>query len=183
MNYQQAKDYIYGYTDYEKTSVPHALGKYDLRRVEELLDELGSPHLGSRSVHVAGTNGKGSTAAMIASVLTASGYRTGLYTSPHLHTIRERFRVDGAAITEAEFAAVVARLKPSVEAVNDRATYGELTTFELLTALAFVFFQDRSVDFQVMEVGMGGAFRCYQRHPGRALRYHPHRPGPYRRAR
>jgi len=158
MNYQQAKDYVYGYTDYEKTPVPHALGSYDLRRVEELFGELGSPHLGPRSVHVAGTNGKGSTAAMIASVLTASGFRTGLYTSPHLHTIRERFRVDGAAITEAEFAAIVTRLKPAVAVVNARATYGELTTFELLTALAFAFFQDKSVDFQVMEVGMGGRF-------------------------
>ncbi len=158
MDYDQALDYIFSYTDYEKVPMPHALGSYDLRRVEELLARLGNPHLKARSVHIAGTNGKGSTAAMIASVLTNSGYDTGLYTSPHLQTIRERFRVNESLITEEEFTVIVAKLKPEVEIVNQQATYGELTTFELLTALAFTYFGMKGVDFQVLEVGLGGKF-------------------------
>jgi dihydrofolate synthase/folylpolyglutamate synthase len=158
MNYEQALDYIFSYTDYEKVPMPHALGSYDLRRVEELLSRLGNPHLKARSVHIAGTNGKGSTAAMIASVLTCAGYDTGLYTSPHLSTIRERFRVNGRLITEVEFTDIVAKLKPEVGIVNQKATYGELTTFELLTALAFAYFSMKAVDFQVIEVGLGGKF-------------------------
>jgi len=158
VDYQQALDYIFSYTDYEKVPMPHDPAFYDLRRVDELLARLGNPHLGARSVHIAGTNGKGSTAAMIASALTTSGYTTGLYTSPHLHTWRERIRVNGKLISEEEFATLVERLKPEIEAVNQKATYGQLTTFELLTALAFAHFKLKGVDFQVLEVGLGGKF-------------------------
>ncbi len=158
MDYQQALDYIDSYTDYEKIPMPHALAYYDLRRVEELLARLGNPHLVARSVHIGGTNGKGSTAAMVASALTVSGYQTGFYSSPHLNTIRERFRVDGVLITEEEFTSIVKGLKPEVERVNQEAVYGELTTFELLTALAFTYFKLKGIDFQVLEVGMGGKF-------------------------
>ncbi len=158
MNYQQVIDYINGYTDYEKIGMPHDPAFYDLRRVDELLASLGNPHLKAGSVHITGTNGKGSVAAMVASVLTASGYTTGLYTSPHFHTWRERIRVDGELVSETELAALVERLKPEVEAVNQRATYGKLTTFEFLTALALAYFGQKGVDFQVLEVGMGGKF-------------------------
>ena len=158
MNYKQAEEYLFGYTDYEKMPMPHDPAFYDLRRVEELLLRLGNPHLAAKSVHIAGTKGKGSVAAMIASALAAAGYTTGLYTSPHLHTWRERMRVNGELISEAEFVNLVARLKPEVEAVNRKATYGRLTTFELLTALGFAFFKSKKADFQVLEVGMGGRF-------------------------
>jgi dihydrofolate synthase/folylpolyglutamate synthase len=158
MDYKQALSYISGYTDYEKVPLPHALGNYDLRRVEELLARLGNPQLRARSIHIAGTNGKGSTAAMIASVLAGSGYVTGLYTSPHLISIRERFRLNGRPISRADFARITTRLRPEVEAVNLKASYGELTTFELLTALAFTYFDMKKADFQVLEVGMGGKF-------------------------
>ena len=158
MDYQQVLDYICSYTDYEKVPMPHDPAFYDLRRVDELLAQLGNPHMGARSVHIAGTNGKGSTAAMVASVLTAAGYTTGLYTSPHLCSWRERIRVNGELISEAELAALVERVKPEVEAVNNKATYGELTTFELLTALGFAHFKLKGVDFQVLEVGLGGKF-------------------------
>jgi dihydrofolate synthase/folylpolyglutamate synthase len=158
MDYRQAIDYITSYTDYEKIGMPHDPAFYDLRRVDELLSSLGNPHQKASSVHITGTNGKGSVAAMVASALSASGYTTGLYTSPHLHSWRERIRVDGKLISEAELAALVARLKPEVEAVNERASYGELTTFEFLTALAFAYFGQKGVDFQVLEVGMGGKF-------------------------
>jgi len=140
MDYKQAEEYLFGYTDYEKMPMPHDPAFYDLRRVEELLARLGNPHRAAKSVHIAGTKGKGSVAAMIASALAVSGYTTGLYTSPHLHTWRERIRVN------------------EVEAVNRKATYGRLTTFELLTALGFAFFNSKKAEFQVLEVGMGGRF-------------------------
>lgn len=159
MDYQQAIDYLASYTDYEIVPrLAHNAANYDLRRVEELLSRLGNPHLRARSVHIAGTNGKGSVAAMIASVLTIAGYTTGLYTSPHLHIWRERIRVNGELISEAELAALVEELKPEAEAVNREATYGRLTTFELLTTLALAHFAAKGADFQVLEVGMGGKF-------------------------
>jgi len=159
MDYQQAVDYVFSYMDFEVwPRLPHTAANYDLRRVEELLVRLGDPHLKARSVHVGGTNGKGSTAAMITSALTASGYTAGLYTSPHLHTVRERVRVDGELISEEELAAVVAGLQPEVEAVNSKATYGRLTAFELLTSLAFAHFAEKGAHFQVLEVGLGGRF-------------------------
>jgi dihydrofolate synthase/folylpolyglutamate synthase len=158
MDYRQAIDYINGYTDYEKIGMPHDPAFYDLRRVDELLSLLGDPHKKAGSVHITGTNGKGSVAIMIAYALTASGYPTGLYTSPHLHSWRERIRVDGKLISEAELAQIVADLRPYVEEVNKRATYGQLTTFEFLTCMAFAFFGQKGVKFQVLEVGMGGKF-------------------------
>ena len=156
MNYQQALDYIYSFVDYETKRMVRDAAHFDLRRVEELMLRLGNPHHAARSVHIAGTNGKGSTAAMIASVLTAAGYTTGLNTSPHLIDLRERIMVDGEMITEAELIALTEKLKPEVDAVNRKATYGQLTTFEILTALAFDYFKMKNVDFQVIEVGMGG---------------------------
>lgn len=159
MNYQQAIDYLSSYTDYEIVPrLAHNAINYDLRRVEELLSRLGNPHLKARSVHIAGTNGKGSISAMIASALIASGYITGLYISPHLHTWRERIRVDEKLISEDELVALVQKLKPEVEAVNEKATYGRLTTFELLTTLAYDYFAQKRADFQVLEVGMGGKY-------------------------
>lgn len=156
MDYQQALDYIYSFIDYEKMPRPRDAANYDLRRMEELLGRLDNPHLKAKSVHIAGSKGKGSVATMMASVLTASGYTTGLFTSPHLHSFNERIRVDGELISEVELAGLVERLKPEVEAVNRKATYGQLTTFELMTALAFTYFELKGVDFQVIEVGLGG---------------------------
>ncbi|MDO9580977.1 MAG: bifunctional folylpolyglutamate synthase/dihydrofolate synthase, partial [Bacteroidales bacterium] len=157
MNYQEALDYIYSYIDYEQVpGLRYDSTNYDLRRMDELLARLGNPHLKARSVHIAGTNGKGSVAAMVASALSASGYTTGLYTSPHLNFLNERVRVDGESISDDELIALVERLKPEVEAVDQEATYGRLTTFEFLTALAFAYFEQKGVDFQVLEVGLGG---------------------------
>jgi dihydrofolate synthase/folylpolyglutamate synthase len=157
MNYKESVDWILGFTDYEK--IHNALwdaADFDLRRMEELLACLDNPHLKSRTVHIAGSKGKGSTAAMIASALRAAGHSVGLFTSPHLHTIRERVSVDNELITEKELSAVVARLVPEVESVNADAHYGFLTTFEILAALAFTHIADQQVDYQVIEVGLGG---------------------------
>ena len=127
MDYQEALDYILKFADYER--LPRTAFVWDLRRMEQLLERLGDPHQAIKSVHITGTKGKGSTSAMIASALTASGYRTGLYTSPHLHSWRERMMIDGEPIPEPEFVALTEKLQPEVEAVNRKGTYGELTTF------------------------------------------------------
>ena len=158
MNYQQAIDYIDSYTDYEKVGMPHDPAFYDLRRVDELLSLLGDPHRRAASIHITGTNGKGSVAVMVASSLAAAGYSTGLYTSPHFHSWRERIRVDGEPISQAELARMVTDIKPQLEAVNKKATYGQLTTFEFLTSLALAYFGRREVKLQVLEVGLGGKF-------------------------
>ncbi len=107
-------------------------------------------------MHVTGTKGKGSTAAMIASILTSSGYKTGLYTSPHLLSATERIMVDGKPICESDFAALAERLKPDIDAVNETGEDGQLTTFEILTAMGFVHYRDIRADYQVIEVGLGG---------------------------
>lgn len=157
MDFSQAEKYVLGFTDYEKIpGFAYTAASYDLRRMEELLQSLGNPHLGRKTVHIAGTKGKGSTAAMVSQALIAAGYKTGLYTSPHLHTIRERIRVNGVMISELQFAALVSAVKPCVEAVNKEARYGMLTTFEILTAVAFSHFSREGADFQVLEVGLGG---------------------------
>ena len=157
MDYQAALSYILSFTDYEKLpAFLYTAANFDLRRMAELLQRVGNPHLNSPAIHVAGTKGKGSTAAMIASALSAAGYRTGLYTSPHLHTFRERISVDGEMIAEEEFSSLTERLQPEIDEVNRLHNYGEITTFEILTALAFAFFSKRRVDFQVLEVGLGG---------------------------
>lgn len=153
--FQQALDFIYSFIDYERQG-PRVRQTWDLRRVDELMGKLGNPHLKSRTVHIAGSKGKGSTASMTASVLSAAGYRTGLYTSPHLHLYNERIRINGEYITNDEIVALVDRVKPAVETVNAEAKYGRLTTFEVTTAIGFCYFADKNVDFQVIEVGLGG---------------------------
>jgi dihydrofolate synthase / folylpolyglutamate synthase len=157
LNYQQAEEYLNSFVNYEQIpGVSYAQPGYSLRHVEELLNRMGNPQLAARTIHIAGTKGKGSVAAMIAQVLSTSGYRTGLYTSPHFHTLRERITVDGNLISEAEFAAAMAEVKPFIESMKKDTTFRQLTYFEALTALAFAYFQKQRVEFQVLEVGLGG---------------------------
>jgi dihydrofolate synthase/folylpolyglutamate synthase len=120
-----------------------------------LLARAGNPEQGLRVVHVAGTKGKGSTAAMVARILRAAGLRVGLYTSPHLVTFRERIQLDGALISEEEVAALVAACRPLIEAMRGSAA-GAPTFFEVYTLLALRWFAQRQVDFAVLETGMGG---------------------------
>ena len=157
MDYRQAVDYILSFTDYETIpGIAYTAANYDLRRMEKLLRPLGNPHLGTKTVHIAGTKGKGSTAAIVSQTLVTAGYRTGLFTSPHLHTIRERVRVNNLPIAEEEFADIVTGLKPVVEKINSEAEFGNLTTFEILTAVVFDYFKKQEVDVQVLEAGLGG---------------------------
>lgn len=128
--------------------------KFGLENTAELLSRLGDPHRLFRSLHVAGTNGKGSVSAMAESVLREAGYRTGLYTSPHLVDFRERIRVDDDCIGEKEMLRLAAEVKDIAE---DMAARGRrLTFFELTTAMAFAHFANAGVETAVVEVGMGG---------------------------
>ncbi len=154
-HYRQAVEYLYGFADFERLK-PVSYRDFNLHRVRALLELLGNPHLGVPTVHVAGTKGKGSTVAMIASVLEAAGVRAGVLTSPHLHTIRERIAVGGTSISEEEFACRVEKLRPVVGQVNEHGDWGRLTTFELLTAAAFLHFREAKAEAVVVEVGLGG---------------------------
>jgi dihydrofolate synthase/folylpolyglutamate synthase len=138
LTYQEALDYIYSFIDYERTSLegPH---RFDLSRITGLLELLGQPHRRYKAVHIAGTKGKGSTAAMIESILRAAGYKTGLFSSPHLHTYRERIQTEGQLITEKQLVAQVERLIPLAE------RFSGLTTFEITTALSFSHFAQEKI--------------------------------------
>ena len=133
--------------------------KLGLENVRTLCAALGNPQNRFLSVHVAGTNGKGSVSAMLAGIMRAHGLRTGLYTSPHLARVEERVRVDGKMVAPKRFRELVARLKAAIDALmaEGRLVYHP-TYFEVLTALAFLEFAEREVDVAVLEVGMGGRF-------------------------
>src|SRR4030042_1626241 len=154
MTYQEALDYVLKFADYER--LPRSGIVWDIKRVERLLGRLDNPHLYAKSVHVAGTKGKGSTSAMISSIIQDAGYKVGLYTSPHLLSYTERIRVNGEPISEGDWAELVEIIKPHVEAENALGDLGQLTTFEIFTAMAFLHFEQVRADYQVLEVGLGG---------------------------
>lgn len=122
-----------------------------LSRTRELLGRLGNPHLGLKFVHITGTNGKGSTAAMVSSVLRRAGIKTGLYTSPHLWHFGERFQVNGAPIADEDLGRITETVLKAAENMTDPAT-----EFELMTAVAMVYFQEQNCGIVVLEVGLGG---------------------------
>jgi dihydrofolate synthase/folylpolyglutamate synthase len=129
---------------------------FDLQRIRDLLDMLGSPQRAYPSIHLTGTNGKTSTARMIDNLLRAHGLHTGRYTSPHLETVRERISLDGEPVSEERFVATYEEIAPLAELVDDRSAE-PLTYFDMTTALAFATFADAPVDIAVVEVGLGGA--------------------------
>ncbi|HOS70335.1 MAG TPA: folylpolyglutamate synthase/dihydrofolate synthase family protein [Bacillota bacterium] len=131
--------------------------KPGLERTEKLLELLGNPHKKLRAIHVAGTNGKGSTAAMIASILSNAGYRTGMYISPHLFRNTERMTINGIEITEEDFAEYAMQVLSMVRLMGQKGLE-EPTQFEMYTAMAFLYFERKKVDFAVVEVGLGGRF-------------------------
>ena len=156
--YRQALTYLDQYANYElNRTVQYSPETFNLSRIEQLLDRLGNPHREFKSVHVAGTKGKGSTCRMIESVLSAAGYRTGLFTSPHLHTFRERIRINGRYITGEALGAMAEVVRPLVEREHaEHPELGRLTTFEVATALALTYFAREGVDYAVLEAGLGG---------------------------
>ena len=149
--YNQALDYLYSYVDYSlKKSSELARADFHLERMFALMDALGNPQNAYPIIHVAGTKGKGSTSALAAAALRAAGYRTGLYTSPHLQDYAERIQVDGQPVSHARLVELVEEIKPAV------AKIPQLTTFEITTAIGFLYFAYQKVDAAVIEVGLGG---------------------------
>ncbi|MEX2238492.1 MAG: folylpolyglutamate synthase/dihydrofolate synthase family protein [Dehalococcoidia bacterium] len=157
MNYREAISYLQTLTDMERDpALSLAPVNFDLGRMESLLRRLGSPHHGRRTVHIAGSKGKGSTATMIARILTAKGHKVGLYTSPHLHRYEERIDVAGKPISSERFAALTELVRPAVEAEGVDGDWGKPSTFEALTAMALLEFAAAGCEIQVLEVGLGG---------------------------
>ena len=144
MNATEAIAYIHSVC--WKGSVP------GLGRTQTLLAKMGNPEKKLKFVHIAGTNGKGSTAAMTASILRKAGYRTGLYTSPYIYRFHERMQVDGVEISDEDLAAVTEYVKPLADAMEESPT-----EFELVCCIAFEYFRRMQCDIVVLEVGMGGA--------------------------
>ncbi|MDH7577188.1 MAG: folylpolyglutamate synthase/dihydrofolate synthase family protein [Bacillota bacterium] len=148
MNYDEALDFLTGLT---KFGVNFGLG-----RIAHLLNLLGNPQRALRVIHIGGTNGKGTTAMMVARILENTGARVGLFTSPHLHSYTERYLINRIPISEARFAALMTRLRPLLEEMVQEGREHP-TEFEVCTALAFLYFAEEKVDFLVLEVGLGGA--------------------------
>ena len=143
MTYQEAVEFITAAN--AKGSCP------GLERIEELMSRLGDPQAAMRFVHVTGTNGKGSAATMLSSVLTAAGYRVGLYTSPHLLSYKEDFRVNGRELSDEAFCAAVATVAEAERGMSDAPT-----EYERLTAIALECFRRERCDISILEVGCGG---------------------------
>jgi len=153
-NFEQAERWLLSSTNYEvERRVPYNQSSFNLSRMEKLLAALGKPHEQLKTVHIAGTKGKGSTGAMLKAMLSASGLRTGFYTSPHLNEITERIQVGSKNVTRAEFVELVNIVQPVVERM--RKNSGP-TFFEIITAMSFLHFVRKEVDIAVVEVGLGG---------------------------
>lgn len=150
MTYEASLDWMYGLGSFAKGQGPDI--HPPLGRTETLLAALGHPERRFKSIHVAGTKGKGSTCAMLDAALRQMSYKVGLFTSPHLVDFRERIRVDGHWITAEQTAALASRVRAAAEA----AGIDRLTTFEAITALGFLHFAEQAVDWAVVEVGLGG---------------------------
>jgi len=155
--YEQALAYWLSRVDYEKIGMPKDVRTLHLGRMERLLERLGNPQERLAIIHVAGTKGKGSTAALIAAVLQAAGYRTGLYTSPHLVHVEERIQINGTAIGPDELTRLMQRVEAAVNAVEAEGSQ-PVTFFEIITALSLLHFANQGVEQAVLEVGMGGRF-------------------------
>lgn len=147
MNYQESVQYLSGLLRFGI--------HFGLDRIHALADAFGNPQDSLRVIHVAGTNGKGSTATFIASILSEAGYRVGLYTSPYVYDLRERIQIDRKPIPEEDFARIVSMIRPFAEDI-EAGGLGSVTEFEAKTMAAYLYFADEKVDFAVMEVGMGG---------------------------
>jgi dihydrofolate synthase/folylpolyglutamate synthase len=149
--YQKTLDYLYSFVDFSMTrGMRYSPEQFDLGRMRAFVQALGNPEQAYPSIHVAGTKGKGSVSSMCTAALMACGYRVGLYTSPHLHDYAERIQIDQHPIPHEDLISLVEEVRPVIESVP------KLTTFEITTALAFLYFQRQKVQAAVIEVGLGG---------------------------
>ena len=156
MTYDEAIAFWYGRINYEVRAAQP--GDFKLERMQALLQRLGNPHDSLPLVHITGTKGKGSTAAMIASILSAAGHRVGLFTSPHLTHVEERIQVDGVPIARKELAALMAEVAVATLELEADRLLPKITFFEIGTALGFLQFARKQCDFAAIEVGLGGRF-------------------------
>jgi dihydrofolate synthase/folylpolyglutamate synthase len=154
VNYREAVRYLLSFADFERSG--RFQDRPDVSPMLLLLHELGDPHLGRRTVHVAGSKGKGSISAMVESILREAGYWTGLYTSPHLHSYRERVRINGDPLSPDGFVRLTSAVKRGVAHARPKLGKRSFVTFDLLTALGFMAFREAGVQIQVVEVGLGG---------------------------
>ena len=171
MTYPEVIQYLESFVNYEKIPAYPYKESLKLERVKDFLSALGNPQDTLKSLHVAGTKGKGSTCVFITYILLQAGYRVGLYTSPHLSDFRERIRIlrpefvrcrmrpkedfEGM-ISKAELSGLTTQIKPFIENYNKDSQYGPLSFFEVYTTLAFLYFKKKKVDFVVLETGLGG---------------------------
>ncbi len=160
-DYEEALAFLFGRIDYERAlTAPYGARDFKLDRMHELMHRLGNPQQTLPIVHVAGTKGKGSTSAMIAAALTAAGYCTGLFSSPHLEKLEERLRIDGRCCTAEDLVNLIRHIRPVAAAMdanpNSENSPPGPTYFELNTAMALLHFAARRVDAAVLEVGLGG---------------------------
>ncbi|MBI5722946.1 MAG: bifunctional folylpolyglutamate synthase/dihydrofolate synthase [Planctomycetes bacterium] len=151
-SYDSALRFLFAQTDYEQMlRVRYNRDTFSLDRMRLLLRKLNNPHDRIRTVHIAGTKGKGSTATMLACMLQACGYKVGLYTSPHINDIRERIQINGEIITQAAMTRLINQMAPIVGKMTDKPTF-----FEMFTAMAFQYYAEQKVDIAVVETGLGG---------------------------
>ena len=148
MNYKESVEYIHSLLQFGI--------KPGLERISMLLSALCNPQDKIKTVHIAGTNGKGSTSTHIANILTAAGHKTGLYTSPYVLSFCERIQIDGESISEESLADAVTKVRTEIEELNEKGIV--ITEFEAITAVAFLYFYETGCDFAVVEVGLGGRF-------------------------
>ena len=152
LNFRSSVNYLNSLTNFERIVGPqYSSSKFGLARINRILTELGNLHRAFKSVHIAGTKGKGSTAAMLAAMLRPCGLKVGLYSSPHVLNVRERITVNNKPISEPAFARAIA----AVAKVTTKARVPDPTYFEVITAAAFKFFADEEVDIAVVEAGLG----------------------------
>lgn len=157
MKYEKALSYLNSFINYEKISdYSYTSRSFNLKRIKSLLSLLDNPQQKLSFLHIAGTKGKGSTAAFVGSVLKEAGFKAGLYTSPHLIDFRERIRVNNKLISKQELRHLINRLEPYVDRLQKKSQFGSFTFFEIYTSLAFLFFVQKKVDIAVLEVGLGG---------------------------
>src|SRR6266550_82513 len=156
VNYQEALAYLYSLSNFERGGPYTRNPEENLPRESRLLEVLGNPQLNYTNTLIAGTKGKGSTAAFIERVLREASVRTGLYTQPDLHTFRERIRVNGRLISESEAAELLTEIRAVIEHIQEQGTFGPFITYEVATALALLYFSRQRIDHAVLEVGLGG---------------------------
>jgi len=157
VEYRAALKYLYDRINYERVRPKDLSGRvFKLERMQTLLEHLGKPQQQVSVVHIAGTKGKGSTAVMLAEILSAAGLRTGLFTSPHIERVEERLQIDGSMPTEPEFIALVNKVRAAADIMDHPPDAMPPTFFELTTAMGWLFFLQAKADIAVLEVGLGG---------------------------